>query len=460
MKTLLVQPPTPKVSYGYDKLYLDEPLALEYLGADITPICDVKILDMRLDGNISQELERFQPDIVGVTGYITHVPAIKNICQQIKKLQPEVLTIVGGQHATVSTGDFAHPDIDIIVIGDGVPTLREIVQKVEIGEDPREIRGIAFYQDGKLSRTEARPLTNLDDFPFPDRSLTKQYRKYYHNEQLQFDAIFRTSRGCPHRCNFCTQWKLTNGKYLTRSVENIVKELQQIEEDSINLVDDDAFLDAKRMSRLADAIEAAGIKKRYLALTRSDSVLINAELMRKWQRIGLDSLYMGFEFYDQEDLDYVGKRASPEKNEQAIELLQSLHIHIYPMFMVRPDYDEVNFKAFARYVRRFNFDRMAQFSVLTPLPGSDLYEELNKQILDVGLEFFDCVHTVLPTKLPLKEFYGQLARLYRDSTPWQKYLSFLGTLPPTKVIGAAWLHHRLLSRLKDLYKEYPPRYQK
>jgi radical SAM superfamily enzyme YgiQ (UPF0313 family) len=459
MKTLLIQPLTPKGSYGYDKLYLDEPLALEYLGADIAPISDVKILDMRLDGNLVKELESFRPDIVGVTGYIIHVPAIKTICQQVKELQPEVLTMVGGQQATVSPEDFAHPNIDIIVIGDGVPTLREIVQKVEIGEDPREVRGTAFYQNARLSRTEARPLTNLDDFPFPDRSLTKPYRKYYHNERLESEAMFRTSRGCPHRCNFCTQWKLTRGRYLTRSVENIVKELQQIEEKSIFFVDDEAFLDANRMSRLADAIEAAGIKKKYLADVRSDTVLRNPELMRKWQGIGLDSLYMGFEFYDQEDLDYVGKGTSPEKNEQAIRLLQSLDIHIYPLFMVRPDYDEANFKAFARYVRRFNFDRMAQFSVLTPLPGSDLYEELKEQILDLDLEFFDCVHAVLPTKLPLKEFYGQLARLYRDSTPWQKYLSFLRTLPPTKVIGVAWLHRRLLSRLKNLYKEYPPGYQ-
>jgi radical SAM superfamily enzyme YgiQ (UPF0313 family) len=459
MKTLLIQPPTPKEAWGYGKLYFDEPLALEYLGADIAPISDVKILDMRLDGNLAKELESFQPDIVGVTGYIIHVPAIKTICQQIKQLQPEVLTMVGGQQATVSPQDFAHPNIDIIVIGDGVPTLREIIQKVEIGEDPREVRGIAFCQNGRLSMTEARPLTNLDDFPLPDRSLTKQYRKYYHNERLQFDASVRTSRGCPHRCNYCTQWKLTGGRYLTRSVENVVKELQQIEEKSILFVDDEAFLDANRMSRLADAIEAAGIKKKYLADVRSDTVLRNPELMRKWQKIGLDSLYMGFEFYDQEDLDYVGKGTSPEKNEQAIELLQNLGIHIYGLFMVRPDYDETNFKAFARYVRRFNFDRMAQFTVLTPLPGSDLYEELKEQILDVGLEFFDFMHAVLPTKLPLKEFYGQLARLYRDSNPWQTYLSFLRTLPPTKVIGVAWLHRRLLSRLKNLYKEYPLGYR-
>jgi len=459
MKTLLVQPSTPKRSIGYDKLYMDEPLALEYLGADISQVSDVKVLDMRVDDNFLKEVESFQPDIVGLTGYIIHVPAIRSICQQVKKLKPEVLTIVGGQQATVSTDDFVHPDIDIIVIGDGVPTLKEIIQKKEKGEKFGEIKGIAFHQNGKLIQTEARPLTHLDEFPFPDRSLTKQYRKHYHNERLQFDAMFRTSRGCPHRCNFCTQWKLTNGKYLTRSVEKVVEELQQTGEDSINFIDDEAFLDVNRMNRLADAIEAVGIKKKYLALARSDTVLRNPELMQKWQKIGLDSLLMGFEFYSQEDLDYVGKGTSPEKNEQAIKLLQSLDINLYPLFMVRPDYDETNFKAFAQYVKGLDFNGMVQFSVLTPLPGSDLFDELKAQILDLDLEYFDCMHTVLPTKLPLKEFYAQFAKLYRDSGSWQSYLRFLRTLPPTRVISIAWLHYRLLSRLRNLYKEYPPGYR-
>ena len=455
MKVLLIQPPTPKKATGYDELYLDEPLALEYLGADLAPISDARILDMRLDGNLPKELESFQPDIVGATGYVIHVPTIKAICQQVKQLQPKALTIVGGPQATVSPEDFLHPSIDIITIGDGVPTLREIAQKVKKGEDYREIGGIAFSQNGRLRKTQPRPPTDLDDFPFPDRSLTKRYRKHYLNYRLQSDVNFRTSRGCPHRCNFCTQWKLAGGKYLTRSVENVVKELQQIEEDSINFIDDEAFIDANRMSRLADAIEAAGINKKYQALTRSDTILRNPQLFKKWKGIGLDRLLIGFEFYAQKDLDFICKDTSPEENEQAIEFLKSLDIHIYPLFMVRPDFDKTDFKTFARYVRRLNFDRIVQFSVMTPLPGTDLYEELKEQILDVDYEFFDCMHTVLPTRLPLKEFYGQLARLYWDSNPLKNNLSSITMLPLTRVLGVAWLRHRLLSRLKNLYKEYP-----
>jgi radical SAM superfamily enzyme YgiQ (UPF0313 family) len=183
--------------------------------------------------------------------------------------------------------------------------------------------------------------------------------------------------------------------------------------------------------------------------------LKNQQLFKKWKGIGLDKLYIGFEFYAQKDLDFIHKDTSPEENEQAIKLLQSLGIHVFPLFMVKPDFDKTDFKNFARYVRGLNFDRVVQFSVMTPLPGTDLHEELKEQILDVDYEFFDCMHTVLPTKLPLKEFYGQLARLYWDSNPLKNGLSSLTTMPFTRVLGVAWLRHRLLSRLKNLYKEYP-----
>ena len=66
MKTLLIQPQTPKVSYGLDKFYLDEPLALEYLGADISQVSDVKVLDTQDDDNFIREVESFKPDMLDI----------------------------------------------------------------------------------------------------------------------------------------------------------------------------------------------------------------------------------------------------------------------------------------------------------------------------------------------------------------------------------------------------------
>lgn len=455
MKVLLIQPPTPKKSISIDHLYLDEPLALEYLGADLAHIAEVRILDMRLENNLLDQISSFKPDIVGITGFTVHVSTIKAICQQVKQLQPEILTVVGGHHATVAPEDFACPSIDIVVTGDGVPTLREIVQKMKIREEPRETKGVAFLKNGEICLAESRPLTNLDDFPLPDRSLTRRYRKHYHGEWMEPVALVRTSRGCPNQCSFCAQWKLTGRRYLKRSVQSIIEELRHLEEKSIYFADDESFIDTKRMSDLAKSIKAEGIRKNYKAVIRSDTVVGNPELLEEWREIGLDSLAVGLEFYAQKDLDYVDKRTSLETNNQAIQLLEKLGIHLYPLFMVRPEYDERNFMDFATYVKTFNFDKRPQFSVLTPLPGADFYEQVKGQILEVGWEYFDCVHTVLPTKLPIKEFYRQLAKLYRESTTLKSYLNYLRRHPLTKMPRTAWVNYRDLSRINSLYKDYP-----
>lgn len=452
MKVLLIQPQKPKKSIGMEHLYLDEPLALEYLAADLRQSCAIKILDMRLDRNLTRELAGFQPDIVGVTGYTIHVPAIKAICQQVKQLQPEVLTIAGGHHATIAPQDFMHSGIDIIVIGDGVPTLKEIVQKVEKREDYRLVKGIAFFENGRLCRTESRPITGLDDFPLPDRSVTKRYRKRYFSEWIRSAASIRTSRGCPFRCSFCAQWKISGGKYFTRSVESIVDELKQIEESLVFFADDESFVDGRRMSRLAEMIEAEGIKKSYTAYARVDTVVRNPQLLEQWKRIGLDTVGLGLEFCAQEDLDYVGKGTTPELNKQAVEILRSLGIRPSLFLMVRPDYDELSFKAFVSYVRELSFD-VAKFTVLTPLPGTDLYEQEKGRMLNVDFEYFDLVHTVLPTKLSLKEFYRQLYQLYQNSIPMNKY-RYLRNYPINRMIALLWNNYRTMSRIKNLYKDY------
>ncbi|HCJ66170.1 MAG TPA: B12-binding domain-containing radical SAM protein, partial [Elusimicrobia bacterium] len=105
MRVLLVQPPLNSNIIGAGLLYLQEPLALETLAASI-PHHEVKILDMRIEPNLEEELNSFQPEIVGVTAYTPEVYIASDILQKVKNWNPEVLTVVGGQHATLLPGDF------------------------------------------------------------------------------------------------------------------------------------------------------------------------------------------------------------------------------------------------------------------------------------------------------------------------------------------------------------------
>ena len=126
MKILLIQPRKPEKAIGGEDFHVYEPLALEYLASGVRDHHDVKILDMRLENDLDAVLNSFKPDVVGITAYTVHVNVVKKLFEKIKKNNLEIFTVAGGHHATVIPEDFIVPCIDLIVIGEGVFTFREV----------------------------------------------------------------------------------------------------------------------------------------------------------------------------------------------------------------------------------------------------------------------------------------------------------------------------------------------
>jgi len=238
MKVLLIQPPshTPLM----DQVYLFEPLALEYLGAGVKQDghC-VRLLDARLDPDLERCLHEFQPNVVGVTGFTSHLNIVKEIASRVRQLYPDVLLIVGGHHATVCPEDFNDSAFDLVVIGEGVVALQEILREVEGSGDFSKISGLGLPGADGMQFTPQRPYTPLDELPLPDRSLTSQYRFNYFSECFTPLASIRTSLGCTARCTFCALWSITGGKYLRRDPSAVIEELKGISEENIFFCDDE-----------------------------------------------------------------------------------------------------------------------------------------------------------------------------------------------------------------------------
>ena len=146
MKILLIEPPKPSSSIGGDDVFIFEPLALEYIAAGVSSEHEVRILDLRLENDLNKALLDFQPDIVGITGYTVHVNVVKKLFEEIKHWNQNTLTVGGGHHATVLPEDFNTPNIDLIVIGDGVFAFQEIVKRYEREETFGEIPGVVVVK--------------------------------------------------------------------------------------------------------------------------------------------------------------------------------------------------------------------------------------------------------------------------------------------------------------------------
>jgi radical SAM superfamily enzyme YgiQ (UPF0313 family) len=182
------------------------------------------------------------------------------------------------------------------------------------------------------------------------------------------------------------------------------------------------------MMRLAELIEQRGIRKNYYCYARSDTVLKHPELFRRWRDVGLERVFVGFEFFKDQHLEDVNKRATVEENEGAMRLLAELGISLIASFLVKPDFDRADFRACAAYCKRMKKELRSSvflFSVLTPLPGSDLFDASEGQLITRDYDHFDLFHPVLPTKLPMEEFFAELHGLYQALNGPQEMLPTL-----------------------------------
>jgi len=451
VKVLLLQPPSG--SPFSDKVFLHEPLALEYLAAGIKmDHHEVRLHDARLDPDVDSVIASFVPDIVGLTGYTIQLPVICSLADRIKTIRPEAFVVVGGHHATVRPHDFNRDSIDLVVMGEGVTTLREVLRAIQEGNSVDGIPGLAI-PGPEMHLTAPRPYTPLDDLPMPDRSLTRGYRHHYFSEWLKPLASVRTSLGCTARCSFCALWEITGGKYLRRTPEHVVEELKTIEEKNVFFCDDESMCDIRRMDRLADCIREAGIRKRYFLYARGDTITRNPDVFSKWKDIGLHLVFVGMETFCQDRLDRMDKGLLIDDQEKAAQILGDLGIIMYASFIVDPDFKREDFAALKAYIRRLKL-RHASYSILTPLPGTGLFRDMEGRMLPYQPDLFDFLHTTLPTRLPLREFYSLFADLYQNAIPLHRSIRTLSHYGPRRIPGVLRLIPEAISKIKGHHQDH------
>lgn len=414
MKVLLIRPRPHKETIGLQNVMICEPLELEYISSNIEPLGHkVNIIDMILEKKkISYFLKKYKPDVVGLTGYIAHVNIIKEYARQIKQYNKKIKIIVGGVHAEVNPEDFESKNIDYIIRANGIKTFINILNKLENKQKTNNIECVYNRKQKKIVKD------TTFNYLFPDRSKVDKYRKKYYYMFHRNCSLMKTSFGCPYQCKFCFCRKITDEKYFTRDLDNIIDELKTIKEKEIYIVDDDFLVNKKRLLEFCKLLKENNINKKYLIYGRADFIASNEDVIKELKEVGLRAVIVGLESCDSNELVDYNKKTNVQINEKAVSILKKYDVECYGTFILGLDWTKKDFNALAKWIKKLGLV-FVNLQPLTPLRGTELYEQYKKEFIirEDEYEKWDLAHLVVkPSKISVRKYYWYTMLLYYKIT--------------------------------------------
>jgi len=333
---------------------------------------------------------------------------------------------MGGPHVTYLP-DEGLEYCDFVVRGEADDLILDFVKALATGEGFEKIPGLSYRLDGQVYHNKNVSFCkDMDSLPCPDYRLVSGLEESG-PKKLTIVPIM-TSRGCPYDCSFCSVTGMFGHKYRFRSKERVLEELGKIMDQGCDWVffyDDNFCADKKRTKELLRAMIEAGRTPHWTAQVRVD-VARDPELLDLMKKSGCHTVYIGLESVNPKTLEVYNKKQSVEDITKCISLLHRQGIRIHGMFVFGSDLDGVDtIHKTVAFAKKNDLDTV-QFLILTPLPGTRCYQELEDEgrIINKDWSLYDAHHVVFEPKLmsyyqlqfetmmATKEFYSlrQIAR--------------------------------------------------
>ncbi len=303
--------------------------------------------------------EVFSCDLVALSSLSAQARVAYRVAARLR--EHGIRVVMGGLHASVEPSE-ASNHVDAVVVGEGENVWPEMVRAAESGN-----------LAGVWRASEFEPL-DIHRLPVPRYDLLDACR--YQRFPVQ------TSRGCPWRCDFCASGVMLRQKYRRRKVSDIVRDIQSLiqlqSRPFIEFADDNTFVDKEWGKELCRAITPLGIKW----FTETDiSVADDSELLSLMRRAGCRQVLIGLESPDLESLNGIELKANFkarrwETCRDAVRRIQQHGITVNGCFILGLDgHDENIFEQVFEMANEIPLFEV-QITVLTPFPGTPLYDRL------------------------------------------------------------------------------------
>lgn len=356
----------------------------------------IKIIDQRVNSNWKDELMlelKSNPICIGISSMTGSqinfaLEAARLVRQEAKN---EKLPIVwGGPHPSILPAETLENEfVDIVVIGEGDVTFFELVRALEDKRSLKEIRGVAYKENGRVVLTTVRELLDVETLlPTPWELLGIEkyiHPDFYLKKTNRTLDIGQTSRGCPYLCGFCCSATLRKRQWrhmsIKKSLDMIISNVERFRLDGIWLRDDNFYVDSERTRAICQGMIDAKIKiDWYSSGTRVDSFLkLSNETIKAMKDSGAHVLKFGAESGSDRILDLMKKGINIEQTFQAN--IKARKHGIRPAFAFMAGFPTETFEevhmtvnAMRRLIRENPDAELESISIYTALPGTPMYD--------------------------------------------------------------------------------------
>ncbi len=382
--------------------YMPFPFFLAYAAALLEKNgFEVKLVDAlaegMTDGEFMLSAESFGPEAILVE---TSTPSINNDLLWAKKLKdkfPKSMLCLSGPHATVFAAELlAENDfLDAVFRGEYEHSFLAACRAAERKEGFSGIGGMAYRENGRIIVNQRVELfEDLDSMPWPLRS---QLPMLNYNDSFSGlpspNVQVWASRGCPFGCVFCN-WPSTmyGGKnYRTRNPVDVANEVEWLVKTygfKAFYFDDDTFnIGKERITALCAEIKGKNLGVPWAAMARADTS--DLETLKAMREAGLYAVKFGVESGCQDIVDRSGKGLNLEKVRENVRNAKRLGIKTHLTFTFGlPGETEGTIRETVKFAKALDPDS-AQFSIVTPFPGTPYFKELDEKGLIVSRNWDD-----------------------------------------------------------------------
>ena len=447
MNVLLVNPQSSSVfnTFGLSL----PPIGLLYVAASLEQAGHrVVVRDLAADDGHLDNGDIRHADLVGISSDTTRAGKALSIARRVTAIGRPV--VMGGPHPQFMAADIiAAGCVDYIVKGEGELIFPNLLTAIQNRDDIASVKGLIIKDGRHLIETPAADPIDVETLPFPARHLVDLHRYRASMSDRPITPIV-TSRGCPSACHFCSSSSFFGKGWRQRSAASVLAELDEIYNRygfrAVCFMDDNFTLAPQRVEQIADGIIERGYDLKWWNLSRVDTIVRNPAMVARMAAAGSTTVYLGIESGNEETLNSLGKNSRASDVGLAVDILRQNGIESYGSYMIgNLNETAADVEKTIDMAVRLNTN-IAQFSILTPYPGTVLYEQIKDRIFCRRWKFYDGLHLVFRHPLINRHYLQFLlikafVRFYRrsdEATQGFKQAAGRGQMTFRKLALCAW----------------------